>query len=41
MLLAALKARYVRVTREPNVFPPAQYPWRNRREAEIDGILSL
>jgi Protein of unknown function (DUF2510) len=39
MLLAGLKARYARVTREPNVFPPAQYPWQS--EADIDGILSL
>jgi hypothetical protein len=41
MLLAGLKARYARVTREPNVFPPAQYPWRRQSEADIDGILSL
>jgi hypothetical protein len=41
ILLAGLKARYARVMREPNVFPPAQYPWRNRYEADIDGILSL
>ena len=41
MLLAGLKARYARVTREPNVFPPAQYPWRQQGEADLDGILSL
>jgi hypothetical protein len=41
MLLAGLKDRYARVTREPNVFPPAQYPWRRQREADIDGILKL
>jgi hypothetical protein len=40
-LLAGLKARYARVTREPNVFPPARYPWRQQLEADIDGILSL
>jgi len=41
ILLAGLKASYARVTREPNVFPPAQYPWRRQREADIDGILKL
>jgi hypothetical protein len=40
-LLAGLKARYARVRREPNVFPPAQYPWRQQGEADLDGILSL
>jgi hypothetical protein len=29
------------VTQEPNVFPPAQYPWRSQLESDIDGILSL
>jgi hypothetical protein len=41
ILLAGLKASYARVTKEPNVFPPAQYPWRRQREADIDGILKL
>jgi hypothetical protein len=40
-LLAGLKARYARVTREPNVYPPAQYAWHRQREPAIDGILSL
>lgn len=39
-LLAALKARFARVTREPNVYPPARYPWL-RGEPDIDRILSL
>ncbi len=41
MLLAGLKARYARVTREPNVFPPAQYPWGQQGEADVESILSV
>ncbi|WP_137145099.1 hypothetical protein [Mycolicibacterium sp. CR10] len=41
MLLAGLKARYARVTREPNVYPPGQYPWCRNAEPVLDGILSL
>ncbi|MCU1698973.1 MAG: hypothetical protein JWR34_5036 [Mycobacterium sp.] len=41
MLLAGLKARYARVTGEPNVYPPAGYPWRRQAAPDLDGILSL
>lgn len=30
MLLAALNARYARVVRQPDVHPPARYPWRRQ-----------
>jgi hypothetical protein len=41
MLLAGLKARYARVTRQPNVYPPVRYPWHRKSEPDLDGILSL
>jgi hypothetical protein len=41
MLLAGLKARYARVTREPSVYPPARYPWRRQAAPDLDSILSL
>jgi hypothetical protein len=28
MLLAALKARYAKVTKDPRTYPPERYPWR-------------
>jgi hypothetical protein len=40
-LLAALKARYARVTRDSDVYAPAQYPWRRPGVADIDGIFTL
>jgi hypothetical protein len=40
MLLAGLKARYARVTRQPNVYPPDRYPWHRSLIADLDAILS-
>jgi hypothetical protein len=41
MLLAALKARYAKVVRSPDVYPPARYPWHRQGGPDIDGILKL
>ncbi len=30
MLLAALKARYAKVVRDPRTYPPSDYPWTGR-----------
>lgn len=36
MLLAALKARYAKLRRDPDTYPPAAYPWRGRTTPNKD-----
>ena len=34
ILLAGLRARYAKVARDKNTYPPAQYPWRRQVEPD-------
>lgn len=39
-LLAGLKARYARVKRLPEVYPPARYPWRRNKTGPDTSMLA-
>ena len=36
MLLAGLKARYAKLTRDPDTYPPSRYPWNGRTAPGAD-----
>jgi hypothetical protein len=36
MLLAALKARYAKLAKDPDTYPPSAYPWRGRTTPNKD-----